>query len=63
MAKQQSSKREELTFQPGDQVSLETKHLGISTLPSKKLFQPWMGPFTVAKVVNPAAYMLELPHH
>ena len=63
MARQESSKRKALTFQPGDQVSLKTKHLGISTLPSKKLFQPWMGPFTVAKVVNPAAYMLELPRH
>ena len=42
-------------------MSLKTKHLGISTLPSKKLFPLWLGPFTVSKVINPAAYQLELP--
>ena len=63
MVKQQDPKRKALTFQVGDQVSLMTKHLGVATLPSKKLFQPWMGPYTVSKVVNPVAYQLELPHH
>ena len=63
MVQQEDGKRSELTFSVGDQVSLRTKHLGINTLPSKKLFPLWMGPFTVSKVVNPAAYKIELPTH
>ena len=63
MEQQEDGKRKSVIFQVGDQVSLKTKHLGISTLPSKKLFQPWMGPFTVSKVINDAAYQLELPTH
>ena len=59
---QTDSKRRELMFKVGDQVSLKSSHLGISTLPSKKLFPEWMGPFTVQRVINDAAYMLELPH-
>ena len=61
MRRQEDPKRKPLTFQIGDQVSLKTKHLGIRTLPSKKLFQLWMGPFTVTKVINPAAYQIALP--
>ena len=63
MEAQEDGKRKSVIFQVGDQVSLKTKHLGIATLPSKKLFQPWMGPFTVSKVINDAAYQLELPQH
>ena len=61
MMAQTDSKRRELMFKVGDQVSLKSSHLGISTLPSKKLFPKWMGPFTVQRVINDAAYMLELP--
>ena len=61
MLRQEDGKRRPVTFSVGDQVSLRTKHLGISTLPSKKLFPLWLGPFTVSKVINPAAYQLELP--
>ena len=61
MLAQTDGKRRELTFKVGDQVSLKTKHLGISTLPSRKSFPKWMGPFTVQRVINDAAYMLELP--
>ena len=61
MKLQEDPKRKALSFQVGDQVSLKTKHLGIHTLPSKKLFPLWMGPFTVSKVVNPVAFQLELP--
>ena len=57
----EDGKRKEVIFSVGDQVSLRTKHLGTSTLPSKKLFPLWLGPFTVSKVINPAAYQLELP--
>ncbi|KAK9791591.1 hypothetical protein WJX73_008219 [Symbiochloris irregularis] len=49
MIKQEDPKRKALIFSVGDQVSLKTKHLGISTLPSAKLFQRWLGPFTVSK--------------
>ena len=61
MIAQENPKRKKLTFEKGDQVSLKTSHLGISTLPSKKLFWKYMGPFTVQKKVNEVAYMLELP--
>lgn len=63
MIRQQDPKRRELSFSVGDQVSLKTKHLGVSTLPSAKLFQRYMGPFTISKVINPVAYQLELPKH
>lgn len=63
MESQEAGKRKAVIFQVGDQVSLKTKHLGITSLPSKKLFQPWMGPFTVSKVINDVAYQLELPHN
>ena len=43
------------------EVSLKTKHLRLNTLPSKKLFPKWIGPMWVHKVINPSAYMLELP--
>ena len=47
----------------GDQVSLKTRHLGISTLPSRKLCPKWIDPFTVQRVINNAAYMLEAAEH
>ena len=61
MMAQTDGKRRDLKLKVGDQVSLKTSHLGISTLPSKKLFPKWMGPFTVQQIVNDVAYMLELP--
>ena len=61
MQRQEWDKRKELAFKVDDQVSLKTTHLGISTLPTKKLFPLWMGPFTVIEVINPVAYRLALP--
>ena len=61
MMLQEEGKRRTLLFSEGAQVSLKTKHLGINTLPSKKLFPLWLGPFTVSKVINVVAYQLELP--
>ena len=58
---QEDSGKAPLTFEVGDQVSLKTKHLQLNTLPSKKLFPKWIGPMRVHKVINPSAYMLELP--
>ena len=61
MAAQVDPHRQELTFQVRDLVSLETKHLMVNTLPSKKLFPKWNSPMRVQQDINPAAYMLELP--
>lgn len=61
MTDQEEHKRKSLVFKQGDQVSLKSKHLGINTLPSKKLFPLWMGPFTISRVISPTAYQLELP--
>ena len=61
MMMQEDGKRKAVVFAVGDQVSLRTKHMRISTLPSKKLFPIWLGPFTVSKVINVAANQLELP--
>ena len=62
MAAQVDPHRQELTFQVGDLVSLKTKHLMVSTPPSKQLFPKWIGPMRVQQIINPAAYMLELPN-
>ena len=61
MSAQTDLHRQELTFQVDDLLSLKTKHLMVNTLPSKKLFPKWVGPMRVQRVINPAAYMLELP--
>ena len=61
MIAQEASKRKPLTFQEGDQVSLKTSHLGISTLPSRKFFCKYLGPFRIQRRINDAAYMLEQP--
>ena len=56
------SKRKELLFNAGDQVSLKITHRsGYSTVPSKMLFWKNLGPFTVSWRINNAAYELELP--
>ena len=63
MQLQTDGKRKELSFVAGDQVSVKTQYLGVSTLSTKKMFPPWMGPFTVSRVINPVADQLELPAH
>lgn len=59
---QENRKCKPLIFTAGAQVSLKSKHLGIRPLPSRRLFPHWLGPVTVSKVINIAAYQLELPH-
>ena len=61
MTAYEDPRRKEMLFKEGDQVSLKTSHLGISSLPSRKLFWKYMGPFTVSKRINDVAYQLELP--
>lgn len=63
MEVQANLNRRDLVFAEGNLVSLKTKHLGINTLPSRKLFPKYLGPFRVHKVVNKNAYQLELPRH
>ena len=58
---QADSGRPLLTFQVGVQVSLKTKHMQLTTLPSKLLFPKWIGPMWVHWVINPSAYRRELP--
>ena len=61
MKAQVDSRRRDLSFKVGDLVSLRTKHLGTTTLPTQKLLPKYIGPFRVQKVVNPVAYKLEIP--
>ena len=52
-----------LSFKPEDEVMLDTKHLHITSVPSKKLFPRWLGPITVDKCIGPNAYRLRIPGH
>ena len=56
-------KRRPLAFEPEQEVFLNTKHLRVSAVPSKKLFPRWLGPFTVDKAIGKVAYRLRLPAH
>jgi hypothetical protein len=56
-------KRREVEYKPGDQVVLSTVNMRWSadTERSKKLKPRFVGPFTVAKIVNPVAVKLDMP--
>ena len=47
-------------YRIGDRVWLDTRNLKTKR-PMKKLDNKWIGPYTVAQVINPIAYKLELP--
>ena len=53
--------RRDLTFQVGDRVRLSTDNITLADYPSSKLRPRYLGPFTVAKVVSPVSYRLNLP--
>ena len=55
------TKRRPVTFQVGQEVLLNTANLTFKGPHSKKLMPRWIGPFMITRVVNPAAYELELP--
>ena len=52
-------KREDVTFQEGDQVLLSSRHLPLEG--TRKLAQRWMGPFPIVRRVGDVAYRLQLP--
>ena len=53
--------RRALEFEPGQEVMLNTKHLTVTSVPSKKLFPKWLGPMTVDEKISPNAYRLRIP--
>ena len=55
-----ASRREE-TYEVGDEVVLATRHLCVNEHLPVKLRRRWIGPFSIAKVISPVAYRLNLP--
>ena len=49
------------TFKVGDEVVLETRHLHVNEHLPVKLRCQCIGPFSIAKVISPVAYWLDLP--
>ena len=49
------------TFEVGDEVVLATRHLHVNEHLPVKLRRRWIGPFSIAKVILPVAYRLDLP--
>ena len=49
------------TFEVGDEVVLATRHLCVNEHLLVKLKRQWIGPFSMAKVISPMAYRLDLP--
>lgn len=63
-AQNANKKRQDTTFQIGDQVLINSQHLNIAgTGPSKKLQNKWIGPFKITQVISPTAYKLDIPEH
>ena len=52
-----------MTFQPEQEVMLDTRNLHITSVPSNRLFPRWLGPMTVDKQIGPNAYRLRIPGH
>ena len=55
-----ASRREE-KYEVGDEVVLATRHLRVNEHLPVKLRRRWIGPFSIAKVISPVAYQLNLP--
>ena len=51
----------ELSFGIGDEVLLNTEHIPLRSVGTRKLLMKWMGPFKVVRKVNAVAYELQLP--
>ena len=49
------------TLDVGDEVVLTTRHLCVNEHLPMKLKRRWIGPFSIAKVISPMAYRLDLP--
>ena len=55
-----ASQREE-KYEVGDEVVLATRHVRIHEHLPVKPRRRWIGPFSIAKVISPVAYQLNLP--
>ena len=55
-----ASRREE-KYEVGDEVVLAMRHLCVNEHLPVKLRRRWIGPFSIAKVISPMAYRLNLP--
>ena len=55
-----ASRRAE-AFEVGDEVVLATRHLRVNEHLPVKLRRWWIGPFSIAKMIFPVAYRLDLP--
>ena len=53
--------RHEEKYEVGNEVVLATRHLCINEHLPVKLRRRWIGPFSIAKVIYPVAYRLNLP--
>ena len=60
MAMARHTSREQTTFQKGDKVLLESTNLKLP-YPYQKLAPKWEGLFTIAEVLGPVTYKLNLP--
>ena len=49
------------TFEVGNEVVLAMRHLHVNEHLPVKLKCRWIGPFSIAKVISPVAYRLDLP--
>ena len=54
-----ASQREE-KYEVGNEVVLATRHLCVNEHLPVKLKRWWIGPFSIAKVISPVAYRLNL---
>ena len=48
-------------FKIGNEVVLATRHLRVSEHLPMKLRRRWIGPFSIANLISPMAYRLDLP--
>ena len=53
--------RREEKYEVGNEVVLATRHLHVNEHLPVKLRRRWIGPFSIAKVISPVAYRLNLP--
>ena len=56
-------KRVDLFFNVGEYVWLNSEHIVIKAVGSRKLLAQWLGPFEVTAVVNPVNYKLKVSAH
>ncbi|TPX33158.1 hypothetical protein SeLEV6574_g08402 [Synchytrium endobioticum] len=55
-------RREEFSYNAGDEVMLSTKSIRTDR-PTKKLDYKWIGPYLIKRKINNVAYEIELPHN